>query len=149
MISADRSMQALTNSEAATKAIAQVLGRISDYPSVGWYLGHGTESFALLTEALAMLDSRDVLQVRKEFSPVAPKNPAENFDERETTPSLSEEERAILWEIADHHDQMAASLTQAAALAVQQCAFGLFQQAQRHESWGEELSAIAAKGGPR
>lgn len=61
--------------EQARKSIRHILRLISDHPEVGWYLGLGTQSFALLTEALASIDGTTVKDVREKFRPLRAKNP--------------------------------------------------------------------------
>ncbi len=53
----------------ARKAIGHVLRRIKDSPDLGYHLGLGTESFALLTEAAATLYNEPVEKVREHFRP--------------------------------------------------------------------------------
>lgn len=72
----DKSMPHLSPEECADKAIAHVLQRICEDSRVGWYLGQGTESFMLLTEALARLRGySDVQAVREAFAPENPADP--------------------------------------------------------------------------
>lgn len=63
-----RSMQDLPSAKQAATAIEHVLRRIHGDPSVGWYLGIGTESFALLTEAYATLTGFALDEVRRTFN---------------------------------------------------------------------------------
>ena len=62
----------------ALKAISHTLSRIHADEYVGWYLGIGTQSFSLLTEAYAALTQEDVSKVRELFKPRNPRNPKEN-----------------------------------------------------------------------
>jgi hypothetical protein len=63
--------------EQAKRAIAHVLGQIRDNPHVGWYLGYGTQSFTLLTEAAATLWGKPLEEVRRAFLPRDPKDPSQ------------------------------------------------------------------------
>lgn len=51
----DPQMTDLPAEKQAAKAIAHTLRNISERPGVAWYLGHGTQTYALLTEAHATL----------------------------------------------------------------------------------------------
>jgi hypothetical protein len=53
---------------AADLAVDHVLRRIRDDGRVAWFLGFGTESFALLTAAFAERHGLDVEQYRREFA---------------------------------------------------------------------------------
>jgi hypothetical protein len=75
MIDDHKSMSDLTPEQQAKKALAHILDRVRSDSRVGWYLGHGTESFALATEALATLTDNAVLAVRKAYAPENPKDP--------------------------------------------------------------------------
>lgn len=71
-------MDGKTPLEKSRTAILHVLNRIHTDPATGWYLGLGTESFALLTEAYAALSSNEatLATVRECFAPLHPANPA-------------------------------------------------------------------------
>lgn len=72
------SMDGLTPEQKAVTAIRYILRRIADHPEVGYYLGLGTESFALLTEADAALNNNaSVEETRRKFRPVRACNPYE------------------------------------------------------------------------
>lgn len=72
--------------EQAQAAILHVLNRIHTDPAIGWYLGLGTESFALLTEAYATLSCNEdsLPTVRESFAPLRPANPALDEQARDT-----------------------------------------------------------------
>jgi hypothetical protein len=55
-------------SAAADKAVEHVLNRIRSDGRVAWFLGFGTESFALLTAAYAERHGANVEQFRREFA---------------------------------------------------------------------------------
>lgn len=148
MISSHRSMTDLGNEAAAAKAIRHVLTRIREHSACGWYLGAGTESFALLTEALAMLDGAEVREVREDYLPIEPRDPEEN-DDAPKAGVFDDEDRAIINEIANFHEEQSASLTNASARAVKLEAFNLLQQAAKHARWGDEIRMLGAKGGGR
>lgn len=59
------------------QAILYMLISIRDYPEVGWYCGHGTEMFRLLTEAYAALTDCPVDTVRARYLPQNARDPEE------------------------------------------------------------------------
>jgi hypothetical protein len=59
----------------AKEAIHHVLYRIKNDPNVGWYLGWGTQSFQLLTEAASELFERPLDEVQEFFMPREAKDP--------------------------------------------------------------------------
>lgn len=63
--------------EQSKKAIGHILGIIRDHNHVGWYLGDGTQSFSLLTEAYSTLSGQPVAQVRDAYEPIRATNPQE------------------------------------------------------------------------
>lgn len=69
------SMGGLPAEEQAKRAIRHVLEVIHTHPEIGWYMGLGTQSFGLLTEAAATLFGEPVEQVRTHFRPQEPRNP--------------------------------------------------------------------------
>ncbi|MBC8009945.1 MAG: hypothetical protein H7067_07600 [Burkholderiales bacterium] len=75
MITNHKSMEGLTPAEQARKALVHILGQIRDRPYVGYYLGYGTESFALATEALASLTDTTPLGVRERYEPKTARDP--------------------------------------------------------------------------
>jgi predicted RNA-binding Zn-ribbon protein involved in translation (DUF1610 family) len=70
--------------EQAKRAIRHVLGVIRDNAEVGWYMGAGTHSFDLLTEAAATLFDEPLEKVRTHFMPVHPHDPKEDGCAKET-----------------------------------------------------------------
>lgn len=70
-------MDNLELDQASSKAILHLLVRIRDNPDIGWFMGIGTESFSLLTEAYARLSKRSVEEIRRDFRPVNPRDPRE------------------------------------------------------------------------
>lgn len=62
----------------ARKAITHVLIRIGESPEISWYLGHGTESYALLIEAAATLLGISLETALDNFKPAKTKQPNEN-----------------------------------------------------------------------
>jgi hypothetical protein len=71
-------MEGMSPDKQALKAIAHILTHIRRGEYVGWYLGVGTQSFSLLTEAYATLPHEDVGKVRELFEPKNPRNPKED-----------------------------------------------------------------------
>ena len=84
MINDNKSMAHLAPEAQAEQALKHVLKQIRDRPEVGWYLGFGTETFALATEAYAALTQRDVFAVRQIFAPRNPRNPRAESDDCES-----------------------------------------------------------------
>ena len=80
----NRTMQGKTGEEQAKRAIRHVLGVIRDHAEVGWYMGAGTHSFDLLTEAAATLFDEPLEKVRAHFMPVHPRDPKEDWSAKET-----------------------------------------------------------------
>lgn len=73
----------------AKKAIQHTLHRISEHPTVGWYCGAGTATFALLTEAAATLFGEPVRKVREYYQPKDVTNPQAILDRlRQLTETL-------------------------------------------------------------
>jgi hypothetical protein len=71
----DPQMKGLSAEEQAKKALNHILNRIRVDPIIGWYLGYGTQSFSLLTEAYAALFSKSLKEVQDEFMPENPRDP--------------------------------------------------------------------------
>lgn len=82
MIDDHKSMTGLTPEQQARKALEHILNRVCSHPHVGFYLGCGTEGFALATEALAALTGSDVLAVRKAYEPENPRDPVKDATDR-------------------------------------------------------------------
>ena len=71
-------MDDLNTEQKMNRAILHALDRIRTNPHVAWYCGHGTQMWALLTEALAAGQGRSVRETRRAWSPeraVNPENP--------------------------------------------------------------------------
>ena len=62
-------MSDLPAEKQAAKAIAHTLRNISERPGVAWYLGHGTQTYALLTEAHATLCGITMEQAQENWPP--------------------------------------------------------------------------------
>jgi hypothetical protein len=62
------------------KALLHVARQIKNDPFIGWYMGLGTETFSLVTEALATRKGEALEHVRKCCLPLAPRNPAAAHD---------------------------------------------------------------------
>lgn len=66
----DRQMEDLEPIYQARKAILHVLGVIKDNPKVGYHMGLGSQSFALLTEAASTLfNEPDLEKLRRHYTP--------------------------------------------------------------------------------
>jgi len=70
-------MEGMSGEAQAMKALQAVLDRIHGDPYVGWYLGVGTQTFSLVTEAAATLFGEPVEKVRRNFAPRHARNPRE------------------------------------------------------------------------
>jgi hypothetical protein len=78
MFDSEPQMQGMPPEEQSRKAIGHVLIQIRDHPHVGWYLGFGTESFDLLTEAYATLTNQTIEGIRDRYEPRNATNPKED-----------------------------------------------------------------------
>lgn len=66
----------------AAKAIAHTLLNINTHPGVAWYLGHGTQTYALLTEAHAKLNGITMEEAQENWPPAAqPEYDADNLNQ--------------------------------------------------------------------
>lgn len=81
MFSDETQMDGMPPVEQSKKAIGHVLVQIRDHAHVGWYLGYGTQTFSLLTEAYATLTGKSVMEVRDAFEPVRASDPTERGEE--------------------------------------------------------------------
>lgn len=75
MINDDKQMADLPPEKQALRALQHVASRIHSAPFVGYYLGYGTQAFAIVTEAIATLKGEDVVKVRTDFAPTNPRDP--------------------------------------------------------------------------
>jgi hypothetical protein len=66
---AEPQMTDLPAEKQAAKAIAHTLRNISERPGVAWYLGHGTQTYALLTEAHATLHGITMAEAQENWPP--------------------------------------------------------------------------------
>jgi hypothetical protein len=143
-------MSDLSDLQQAQKAIGHVLRQIRERSEIGWYLGHGTESFALLTEAAATLFGTDVEQVRKDFAPLNAANPVRDPIEAilSQKPELTEEETDLLKAVATHLGKEAMQTANDAGTKCDQCGYTRLMTARQLVSWSEDLELLAkAKGG--
>jgi hypothetical protein len=76
----DTSMDDLGPIEKCRKAITHTLNRIHSHPGIGYYMGLGSETFSLLTEAFAGFGDARVETVRHTYAPNRPENPALDED---------------------------------------------------------------------
>lgn len=65
-------MSDLPAEKQAAKAIAHTLRRIAEHTTGAYHCGHGTQVFALLTEAQAALTGLSIAEIRETFSPAQP-----------------------------------------------------------------------------
>lgn len=108
-------------------AFRKTLDRIREEPEVGWLLGLGTETFALLTEAYANHTGESVNTVRQYFQPKNPRKPAPCIEPEE--PPLPEGLiEHVEWDQRDHDDFTHPLLKLQDALAT----FGLHIERQRY-----------------
>jgi len=68
-------MEALSPIDQAKTAISHTLNKIKDDPYVAYYIGVGSQTYALLTEAAATLWDRPVKEVRQKFLNRDARNP--------------------------------------------------------------------------
>lgn len=64
----------------AEKAIAHTLRNIAERPGVAWYLGHGTQTYALLTESLATLSGKGMDEIKSIYPPADQPDFADNHN---------------------------------------------------------------------
>lgn len=64
-----KSMEGVPPLKQAEVALHHLLTRVRDHERVGYYLGPGSQTFDLVTEAYAAIKERPVSEVRKEFAP--------------------------------------------------------------------------------
>jgi Lar family restriction alleviation protein len=64
----------------AAKAIQHTLRNISERPGVAWYLGHGTQTYALLTEAHATLHGITMEEAQENWPPADQPDFSESFN---------------------------------------------------------------------
>jgi len=148
MINGQKSMKGLPPIEQARRALRHVLTQIRDRSEVGWYLGHGTETFALTTEAFAEIDRAEVVDVRRDFAPVNPIDPSCAPSARaKPAPIFDDEEVAALRKLAEHHDEMALFSRTAAGRTGNGLGYGLFMQADQHDAWSDLIESAIGKGG--
>jgi len=57
----------------AEKAIAHTLQNIAQRPPVAYYLGLGTQTYALLTESLATLSGKGMAEIKALYQPASPR----------------------------------------------------------------------------
>lgn len=57
----------------AAKAIVHILSRISNYPTLAYFCGHGTETYSLLTEAHATLHGITMAEAQQNWPPASPR----------------------------------------------------------------------------
>jgi hypothetical protein len=65
----DKQMAGVAPEDQAKRALRHVLEQIRDNPKVGYEMGFGSQSFALVTEAFATLTGEPVEEVREIYLP--------------------------------------------------------------------------------
>ena len=73
----DLQMAGQSKEEQAKKALRHLLHQIQYHHAIGYFLGPGTQTFSLVTEAVATLFNLPVEAVRTNFKPRHPRNPYE------------------------------------------------------------------------
>ena len=66
-------MPSLSATEQASKAIRHTLLRIADHPTVAYFCGYGTQTYALLVEARATLSGKTIEEVQDDYPPAQPR----------------------------------------------------------------------------
>lgn len=146
MINSHRTMAEHTPLQQAQLALGHILSRIRNDDRVGWYLGFGTESFALATEAYATLTGKPVLAVRTAFAPQKPKDPAQAT--ANVQPCLDQEDVSLLKAVSYYLDELCSKTCLEAAHSKDQRGFALLQTAGRQGEWASALEDLANKRGP-
>jgi hypothetical protein len=145
MINAQRSMADHTPLQQAQLALGHILQRIKNDERVGWYLGMGTESFALATEAYATLVGKPVLAVRTAFEPKNAQDPAQAT--ANIQPCLDKEEVNLLKAVSYWLDGQCSKTCLEAAHSKDQRGFNLLTEAARQGQWSSDLEDLANKRG--
>ena len=145
MINAHRSMRDLAPDAQARKALAHILSRVREDSRVGFYLGYGTESFALATEALASLTGEEVLKVRKTYEPLSPADPA--VAQPSKAPCLDNYETKTLEAVAVHLRKESGRTELMAGTVCDQCGYERHQVADQLDTWATSLNSIAYRKG--
>ena len=83
----------------AAKAIAHTLRNISERPGVAWYLGYGTQTYALLTEALGTLNNKMMAEIQSIYPPAD----QPQYNERDLAPCPFCQGHAIFVEEEEKH----------------------------------------------
>lgn len=79
---AEPQMKDLPAEKQAAKAIAHTLRNISERPGVAWYLGYGTQTYALLTEAHSTLHGITMEEAQENWPPAdQPQYDADNLNQ--------------------------------------------------------------------
>lgn len=76
----NRQMEGVEPIDQARRAIIAVLGYCKRSPRVGYYVGIGTQSFDLLTEALATIEGKPVKEIRETWRCPNPEAPPSTRD---------------------------------------------------------------------
>lgn len=156
MINDHRQMTDKTPEQQAIRALEHILNRVADHPYVGYYLGYGSQSFALLTEAFASLTGRDVKAVREDYAPTCPRDPVkeakqqlgdENAEEHGSKPLLDSDESEALEQVEALLESLARDDYMAAAIDTSHSGFELLQKAGHKEELASTVASLNAKYG--
>lgn len=145
MINAHRTMAEQDPLEQAKLALGHILNRIHTDERVAWYLGIGTESFAVTTEAYATLIGKPVLAVRTAFAPMKAKDPA--VATANIQPCLDKDDVALLKAVSYYLDGLCSKTCLEAAHSKDQRGFELLATAGRQGSWASDLEDLANRRG--
>lgn len=150
MIDDHKSISHLTPEIQARKALYHILKCIHEDSRAGYYMGLGTESFALATEAVAALDKRNVKEVREHFAPIRPRDPVQEAkiqiaEERGERIVFDDDELKALEQIEALLDTLADDECMEAATTTRHNGFDLLQRAEHKERLASAAGSLKAK----
>lgn len=146
MINDDKQMADLSPEKQALKALLHVAIRIHEDPFVGYYLGYGSQAFALVTEALATLTSQDVVKVRTDYAPTTPRDPRyEPRGDEPRPPEFRKDDAKLLRSAVQLLEQQANADFLAAACNLEHRTFALMQSGQDKDRMAGSLFSLAVK----
>lgn len=151
-----KSMADLSPVDQARKALAHILDRVAHNSSVGFYLGYGTESFSLATEALATLDGTEPKSVREAYKPQKQHDPYEEGVEAgedgarsRAKPEITQYEEANLLAAVTELETSANSDHLAAATNTEHRTYALLQNGARKDQIAAGLYNLALRLGEK
>lgn len=145
MINDHKQMADLPPLEQARRALQHVASRIHSDPFVGYYLGYGSQAFALVTEALATIRGEDVVKVRTEWSPTSPRDP--RYEPRGDEPprlEFSDDTLRELREVCALLEELATSDALAACTNRTHSTLDLMRSAERKDRAAFRVRLVAA-----